>query len=219
MKNLFLLLFICFSLPALGQALIMQTKKLEHPYSKEVFYVLEADNTIKSGEYKKYFHNKKVAEQGRVEANQRVGTWQYYNPQGTLEQQYNWTTKTFESAQPFTGLDSYWVEENGVFVNKEPDERPVLLGGTPVLHQYIMSRLRYPAQALRSGKAGVVYISATITPEGQMIDEKVDKGLGSGLEEEALRVFKTIDGEWIPGKVNGKPVNTKIIWPFRFGLQ
>jgi periplasmic protein TonB len=192
---------------------------LKPPYSKEVFYVLEADNTVKTGAYKKYFSNNQVAEQGQHEANQRVGTWHYYNLQGGMEQQYNWTSKAFESAQPFTGLDSYWVEENGVFVNKEPDERPVLLGGTPVLNQYIMTRLRYPMQAVHSGKAGIVYISATITLQGQMIEEKVEKGLGAGLEDEALRVFQSIDGQWVPGKVNGKPVNTKIIWPIRFGRQ
>lgn len=219
MKQLPLLLIICFSWPALGQGVISQTRKLAPPYSKEVFYVLKSDNRVKNGEYKKYFGGNKLAEQGRFEANQRVGTWQYLNPQGGVEQQYNWTSKRFESRQPFTGIDRCLVEENGVFVDKEPDERPVLLGGTPALHQHIMATLRYPAAALRRGVAGVVYISAIITPDGDMIEEKAETSLGAGLEEEALRVFKTIAGVWVPGKMNGKPVNTKIIWPFRFGTQ
>jgi TonB family protein len=219
MKHLFLFFFVCCSLPLLGQDLIKQTNNLAHPYSKEVYYVLKADPAIKSGAYKKYFSGTKLAENGRFEANQRVGTWQYYNPQGEVEQQYNWTSNTLESARPFTGVECVGIEENGVFTDQKPDECPIFLGGTPTLHRYILYVLRYPAQALRNNKTGIVHISATITPDGQMINEQVAQGLGYGLDEEALRVFKTITGEWIPGKVNGKPVNTKIVWPFRFGLQ
>ena len=39
-----------------------------------------------------------------------------------------------------------------------------------------------------------------------MVEEKVAQGLGYGLEEESLRVIKTIEGEWVPGKVKGNPV-------------
>ena len=63
------------------------------------------------------------------------------------------------------------------------------------------------------------FISVIITTEGQMVEEKVAQGLGYGLEEESLRVIKTIEGEWVPGKVKGNPVNTRLLIPVRFGLM
>jgi len=219
MKNFFLFLFICVALPGLGQELKKQTKRLPAPYSKEVYEVLKADDQTKNGTYLKYFHDGVMAEKGQYEANQKVGVWEYYTWQGSMDQQYNWTTRKLESTNPVTGIKNYWVEENGVFVPKEPEELPVFIGGEGAFQRRIGSSVRYPAEALRSGKGGEVLISVIITTEGQMVEEKIAKGLGYGLEEESLRVIKTIEGEWVPGKVQGQPVNTRLLIPVRFGMM
>jgi len=218
MKNFLLFLFICFAFPGLGQDLKKRTSNLPVPYSKEVFEVLNADNQIKNGTYEKYFRDGSMAEKGQYEANQKVGVWEYYTWKGVIDQKYNWTTRKLESTNPETSIKNYWVEENNAFIPKEPDELPVFIGGEEIFARSIGSSIRYPAEALRNGKGGEVLISVIITTKGQMVEEKVAKGLGYGLEEESLRVIKTIEGEWVPGKVNGKPVNTRLLIPVRFGI-
>ena len=56
--------------------------------------------------------------------------------------------------------------------------------------------MRYPSDARRNGIQGKVYVSAVITKTGEMIDEKVEEGLGYGMDEEALRIIKMIPDEY-----------------------
>ena len=160
-----------------------------------------------------------MAAKGQYEANQKVGVWEYYTWQGIIDQQYNWTTREVISTKPISSIKNYWVEENGTFEAKEPDELPVFIGGESAFQWRRSSSIRYPAEALRNRIGGDVLISVVITTQGQMVDAKVAQGLGYGLETEALRVIKAIEGEWIPGKVKGKPVNTRLLIPVRFGIM
>jgi len=219
MKNFLLFLFICFALPGLGQDLKKQIKRLPQPYSKEVYEVLTSDNQTKNGTYEKYYYNGGMAEKGQYAANQKTGSWNYYNAQGEIDQQYNWTDRKLESTKPISSIQNYWVEENGTFEPKEPDELPAFIGGESALQRSIGSSIRYPADALRNRKGGEVLISVIITTEGQMVEEQIAKDLGYGLGEESLRVVKTLTGEWVPGKVKGQPVNTRLLIPVRFGVM
>ncbi|HRJ31695.1 MAG TPA: energy transducer TonB [Cyclobacteriaceae bacterium] len=81
-----------------------------------------------------------------------------------------------------------------------------------------MVTLRYPADARRFGTQGKVLISVIITKDGRITDETVEKGLGHGLDEEALRVIQQIPDEWIPGTVNGETTDIKMIIPVTFRL-
>lgn len=219
MKNFFLIFSMCFALSGVGQNLKMQTKILPPPYSREVYDALASNKKIKNGPYVKYFHDGTIAEKGQYEANQKTGSWTYYTLQGEPDQQYNWTTKTLETVKLTSIITDYWVEENGVFLPKVPDELPVFIGGESAFQWSVASAIRYPVDALRNKIEGQVLISVIITTGGQMVQEQLAKGLGYGLEEEALRAVKTLEGEWVPGKVKGKPVNTKLLIPVRFNVQ
>jgi len=51
-----------------------------------------------------------------------------------------------------------------------------------------------------------------------MVDERVEVGLGFGLDEEALRVVQLLPDEWIPLRINGRAVNSRIFIEVRFRL-
>jgi len=70
----------------------------------------------------------------------------------------------------------------------------------------------------RNGIQGKIYISATITKEGQMIPEKVEEEPGYGRNEEAVTVFQQIPDDWIPAKLNGETVEISIVIPVTFKL-
>jgi protein TonB len=94
-----------------------------------------------------------------------------------------------------------------------PEEQPAPVGGLKSL----LEKLHYTEIAKRAGVEGTVYIQAKIDKKGDVVDAVVLKGLGAGLDEEALNAVKTT--KFIPGKQRGRPVNVKMVIPIKFVLR
>jgi TonB family protein len=83
---------------------------------------------------------------------------------------------------------------------------------------YIQSRLRYPALALREGIEGTVYISFIIDAEGHLQKAGILQGVHPLLDQEALRVVSA-SPSWTPGMQKGKKVNVGFIIPVKFRIE
>ena len=114
--------------------------------------------------------------------------------------------------------EGYWIKEGDNYKAIELEEPPIFIGGKSWFYYYSWTLLIYPAEARRRGIQGKVLISATITKDGKMIDEKIEDGPGYGTNEEALRVIQLIPDDWIPAKVNGEVVEIRVLIPFKFKL-
>jgi protein TonB len=95
------------------------------------------------------------------------------------------------------------------------DEMPQFPGGGAAMLKFVSSRLNYPAAALDRNVSGKVYVTFTVDPEGRLRDPHVVRGLGSGLDEEALRLVRLMPW-WNPGKVQGQPVWVTLTLPITF---
>lgn len=93
------------------------------------------------------------------------------------------------------------------------EELPSPVGGIKSLQE----KVHYTEIARRAGVEGTVYIEAKIDKNGNVIDSIVKKGIGAGLDDEALNAVKTT--KFIPGKQRGKPVNVKMTIPVKFVLK
>ena len=93
------------------------------------------------------------------------------------------------------------------------EEIPTPVGGL----QAIQEKVHYTEIARRVGIEGTVYIQAKIDKNGDVIETIVLKGLGAGLDEEALNAVKLT--KFVPGKQRGKPVNVKMTIPVKFVLK
>ena len=91
-------------------------------------------------------------------------------------------------------------------------------GGQLAIVTAIQKAVKYPGLALRNGIEGKMYVSFTVNPKGEVIDVKIVKGLGSGLDEETLRAIKTLP-RFIPGKQNGREVSVSFTVPVTFQIQ
>ena len=98
------------------------------------------------------------------------------------------------------------------------EEPAVFPTGIPGLMQYVAHELRYPAKAQAAGIQGNVFVQFVVLPTGAIGSAKIKKGLGSGCDEEALRVVRQMP-RWIPGKQNGKTVATQYVLPIQFALE
>ncbi|GAB3507708.1 hypothetical protein GCM10027341_42680 [Spirosoma knui] len=98
------------------------------------------------------------------------------------------------------------------------EEPPVFPTGIPGLMQYVAQTLRYPASAQKAGVEGTVFVQFVVLPSGKIGPVQVRKGIGSGCDEEAMRVVKQMP-KWIPGQQNGKPVSAQYVLPVLFSLE
>jgi periplasmic protein TonB len=90
---------------------------------------------------------------------------------------------------------------------------PAPIGGL----KSIQEKVHYTEIARRAGVEGTVFIEARIDKNGNVVDAFVKKGLGAGLDAEALNAV--LSTKFIPGKQRGKPVNVKMTIPVKFVLK
>lgn len=90
--------------------------------------------------------------------------------------------------------------------------------GLTAFYEYVKNNLRYPAEARRKGVEGKVFVQFVINIDGSLSEFKVVKGIGSGCDEEAVRIIKESPA-WNPGKQRGIPVKQRYTMPFLFRLS
>ena len=94
-----------------------------------------------------------------------------------------------------------------------PEEQPVPVGGL----KSILEKIHYTEIAKRAEIEGTVFIEVKIDKNGNVVDAFVKKGLGAGLDDEALNAV--LATKFLPGKQRGRPVNVKMVIPIKFVLK
>jgi TonB family protein len=102
-------------------------------------------------------------------------------------------------------------------VKSTVDEMPVPPGGITGLTNYMIQNLKYPIAAKEANVQGMVVVSFIVTAEGKVEGVEVLRGIGSGCDQEAVRVISQ-SGTWTPAKKEGKTVATKMTLPVQFKL-
>jgi TonB family protein len=92
------------------------------------------------------------------------------------------------------------------------------LDGWAQFESQIKKELKYPAVAIENQTQGVVIVSLTIANTGDVEDFKIIKGIGSGCDEEVLRIMK-LHPKWIPCIENGHPIGGEIEYSITFNLK
>jgi len=85
------------------------------------------------------------------------------------------------------------------------------------MQQFMAENFRYPDEALRQNITGTVVLKFIVEPHGRISNVKVEKHLGAGCSEEALRLIKLFT--WTPGVLNGKAVRTLMTLSLSFSLS
>lgn len=109
-------------------------------------------------------------------------------------------------------------EDNTIYETFAIHEKPLFEGGDAGIIKYVAEHTNYPIPAQEEGIEGTVYIRFVVTKSGEVGEAKVMRAVDPLLEEEALRVIKSMP-KWIPGKNNGNPVNVWFIIPVKFVLK
>ncbi|MCV9388397.1 M56 family metallopeptidase [Reichenbachiella ulvae] len=115
----------------------------------------------------------------------------------------------------FKRLVEYKKSADGVYDVVE--ERPEPINGMPAFYEFIGQNMTYPTQAREAGVEGRVYVQFIIDEEGNLSDVRPVKGIGSGCDQEAVRVIRSA-APWKPGKQDGQAVKVRMVLPITFKL-
>lgn len=110
------------------------------------------------------------------------------------------------------------VEDNTVYSFVSMENPPAYPGGIEKFYKFLGDNIKYPPMAAENNIQGNVFVSFTVEKDGSLTDIKIDRKLGYGTDEEAVRVLK-LSKRWNPGMQNGKPVRVKYNIPIKFSLQ
>ena len=204
-------------------------------------------NIIKQRDYKKYLERTSVAEMTNIKEVKRdevapppppppppaVKEIKFVAPKIvdslTTQEVELASTDDLSLAANAGSVDTAKVVEEVIVEEKAPvveqifesfaiQEKPAFPGGDAELMKYVAEHTKYPTAALENGIEGTVYIRFVVTRSGEVGEAKVLRAVDPLLEEEALRVVKSMP-KWTPGKNNGNPVNVWFIIPVKFMLQ
>jgi TonB family protein len=95
------------------------------------------------------------------------------------------------------------------------DEIADFPGGISAFKEYLKKSIRYPQQAQRVYAQGKVYVQFLVNADGSSANFSVIKGIGFGLDEEAVRVLKAVP-KWNAAKHDGIQVKSRFTVPIYF---
>jgi len=116
----------------------------------------------------------------------------------------------------FKYLPDVKIDSTGKIYSKGV-QMPMYEKGNFALQDFIKDNLEYPRQAQLSNIQGTVVLSFIVEPSGLMTNIGVEKSVGGGCDQEAVRVLELI--KWYPGKHDDKLARIKMTFPVYFILN
>jgi protein TonB len=248
MRNtLILLSLLGLPLLSLGQETEKKVVEVTTPMpSREEYSVLKADPAVRQGAYLRYggsklklltrgyyaggqkdsiwteygFDSKKPVAEGRYQAGRKVGVWTFNTYAGQPALRYDFSRSQVVEGKPGAPFAENWgVVFRPVAGSPALDAAPSYAGGGQQVLSFIGQNIRYPSLALRNQVMGKVLVAFTIDASGETSNYHVVKSVGSGCDEEALRVVKLLPPSWIPAQTGGKAVAAECEMPVSFSIR
>lgn len=98
------------------------------------------------------------------------------------------------------------------------DEIPQPVTGIEEWKNFIAKTVMYPTEDRKARIQGTIIATFQINTQGKVENLDLLRGIGGAADQEVLRVISA-GPDWIPGKVNGQPVTTRLRLPILFKIQ
>ena len=206
-RLLFLLLLL---LPLLSEAQALKAVKKRSKYLLEQFEVLADNDTMRAGSYKKmWIDTKQVLEEGRYEANHRVGIWTFYGQQGQPELQYDYSAKKVISTTRSQDIASLaQIPQGDTLAQVHLAISPVYLASSYQIFRILAMGTLFPAELQRAGiselRFKIVAFVSEVGPYYRTTASNPDKQFAASYKQ---AMHMALDGvEWLPAQYQGRPV-------------
>lgn len=149
--------------------------------------------------------------EGRLISGARDSLWSFFDLKGRKLYEEQYQKGEFVSGRSFSA-------DGEIFPYEQVETVPTYPKGIPAFYDYLVRSLKYPTEAKKNNVEGRVFVEFTIQKDGSVANVKAIRGIGSGCDEEAVRIVRG-SPKWIPGKQRGQPVNQKMVLPINFALN
>ncbi|WP_136666886.1 energy transducer TonB [Flavobacterium sp. H122] len=132
---------------------------------------------------------------------------------GLAQNEDNQAKVTFDL--PSNNSNTFKLSENEIYNSISLEKVAEYPGGVKKFYKDFNSKFRFQQEVDIVGR---VIFEFVVEPDGTLTDIKIIKGLGFGIEKEALEILKSL-GNWNPGINYGKPVRSRMLYPIRLDLR
>lgn len=120
------------------------------------------------------------------------------------------------SVDGYTKLDVVTIiAANRIYDFISIDKQPTFPGGMSEFYNYLKKSVKFPAEAKAKNINGKVFLSFVVETDGSIEHVQVERKLGYGTDEEAVRVLEA-SPKWLPGIIDGRAVRVKYNIPINF---
>lgn len=98
------------------------------------------------------------------------------------------------------------------------EQMPSFPGGDAALMKYVSSHIHYPKEAADWNFCGKVVVRFVVTKTGEVGEVKIVSSQNKELDQELISVCQELP-KFIPGRINGQPVDMWYTLPVMFSIQ
>lgn len=171
-------------------------KEISYESKINQYWNAEHVRTVIDGQGDYEDSNEGFFESGKIKDGFHEGIWKGHSKKP------NYTfVESYKNGKLISGIsiDSSNIEH----IYKKVNQYPAPKKGMNNFYSYVGKSMRIP-NAVRNTVFGTIYLTFVIETDGSIVETKIIKGLGYGLDEEAIRVLKKYK-EWAPGLMRGIP--------------
>lgn len=161
------------------------------------YWTEEKEQKVISGNGDLYYKDEYAEESGIVKNGLPYGIWKGKDLKG----KYTFT-ENYENGKLVSGIsvDSLDVEHSYNAIKKSPVPKK----GIKSFYSYVSKSINIPVEA-RNKVYGKIYLTFIVDRDGSLVEPKILKGLGYGIDENVIRVIKNAK-KWNPGTKRGIPI-------------
>ncbi len=153
---------------------------------------------------------KRIIEEGPIVNGLEDGEWHGISDD-SLRSTLNYKNGIFQNGKTF--------DKNGLeYPTRLTLKYPVFGQGINDFYKFLAKTMTYPQVAKNAKIQGRVFVTFTVEIDGSLTDVHVVRGVGSGLDEEAVRAIK-LSSKWNPGTQGGIPIRVQYTMPISFTLE
>jgi TonB family protein len=144
-------------------------------------------------------------ESGKVKDGFPDGIWKGKNIKG----KYTFV-ENYENGKLISGVstDSLGIKHPYNTINQPPTPKKDMNS----FYSYVAKSMYFPPEARNNSVSGKIYLSFIVDKEGKLVEPRILKGIGYGLDESAINVIKYAKN-WNPGIRRGIPVRVLYTLP------
>ena len=177
--------------------------------------VLKSDKSTRQGIYQAVTEKNIAVASGNFDNDKKVGVWHFYDLQGHLLQNYDYTKKTllFEAPEDTTSSLRYFVDKT--LTDSDRTAKPIKAGGRYFGYIPYLKVFKLPNDLMGiSRNVSYAVIELLVSPGGRLADFKVH--LFSGLNYHRVFTMSTDmpneeDKIFTPATLNGEPIGCRIM--------